>query len=163
MATYNAIDVARWFIARNKSEEDNKGAEKMTLLKLLKLLYYAEGCSLALENGSLFNDKIIAWEHGPVVESVYRAYDDAYNLPFGSDEDIASVECINANPTDRNILEQVFNVFGQYSAWGLRNKTHDEAPWKEATGNGTYLNHEISRKTMKSYFKENYVIEHGED
>lgn len=156
MATYHALDVARWFIARNQSAVDTMGGEKMTLLKLLKLLYYAEGCSLALENGSLFSENIVAWEHGPVVQEVYAHYPDAYNLDFG-EEDMASVEAINANATDRDLLEQVFEVFGQYSAWALRNKTHQEAPWIEATNNGQRLNGIISRDTMKRYFKENYL------
>lgn len=156
MATYHAIDVARWFINRNQSVVDTMGGEKMTLLKLLKLLYYAEGCSLALDNGSLFSENILAWEHGPVVQEVYVHYPDAYNLAFG-EEDMVAVRAINENQTDREILEEVFDVFGRYSAWALRNKTHEEDPWIEATENGQRLNGIISRETMKRYFKENYL------
>lgn len=155
MATYKAIDVAKWFIARNQTAVDTMGGEKMTLLKLLKLLYYAEGCSLALENGSLFSEDIVAWEHGPVVQEVYYSYPDAYNLPL--DGDMKAVDAINENEVDRNILEQVFDVFGQYSAWALRNKTHEETPWLEATNNGRKLNGPISRETMKKYFQDNYL------
>lgn len=54
MEKYKAIDIARWFINRNLDDVNKGEDEKMTLLKLLKLLYYAEGCSLALENRSLF-------------------------------------------------------------------------------------------------------------
>ena len=156
MATYKAIDVAKWFIARNQTTVDTMGGEKMTLLKLLKLLYYAEGCSLALENGSLFNEDIVAWEHGPVVQEVYFNYPDAYNLSL-DDDDLKAVNAINKNETDRNILEQVFDVFGQYSAWALRNKTHEETPWLEATNNGQKLSGIISRETMKKYFHDNYL------
>lgn len=65
-AKHSALDVAKWFIRRNRIEEA-KEADKLSLLKLLKLLYYAEGCSLALNDRSLFSEDIIAWEHGPVV------------------------------------------------------------------------------------------------
>lgn len=157
MAVYRALDVARWFIARNKEAMNTMGGEDMTLLKLLKLLYYAEGCSLALGNGNLFYENIVAWEHGPVVAEVYNHYDDAYNLPFGSEDDIASVKNINENDRDRAILEAVFDVFGQYSAWGLRNKTHSETPWLETTKNGQRLNGIISRESIKKYFEENYI------
>lgn len=156
MATYKATDVAKWFIARNQTMVDTMGGEKMTLLKLLKLLYYAEGCSLALGNGSLFKEDIVAWEHGPVVPEVYNHYPDAYNLTF-NDSDMDAVNAINSNDTDRDILEQVFNVFGQYTAWALRNKTHEELPWIEATNNGQKLNGIISRDTMKKYFQDNYL------
>lgn len=157
MAVYPALDVARWFINRNQAAVDEIGGEKMTLLKLLKLLYYAEGCSLALGNGHIFNDPIMAWEHGPVVPSVYFHYEDPYNLPFGDDADMAAVKAISSNGQDRAILEEVFQVFGQYSAWALRNKTHQEAPWLEATDGGAHLNNEINRETMERYFRENYV------
>ena len=66
MKKYKAIDIARWFINRNQKDFNSGEDEKMTLLKLLKLLYYAEGCSLALENRSLFDEKIVAWEHGQI-------------------------------------------------------------------------------------------------
>ena len=122
----------------------------------MKLLYYAEGCSLAVGNGSLFDEDIIAWEHGPVVVEVYQQYcRDPYNLPFDENKDKESIKKIT--PTDENLLNQVYEIFGQYSAWGLREKTHRERPWLEATENGTVLKKKISRDTMKEYFKENYV------
>lgn len=158
MATYKALDIARWFIARNQSAVDTQGADKLTLLKLLKLLYYAEGCSLALNRGSLFSEKIVAWEHGPVVVEVYNHYcGDAFNLPFGTTEDKASFEMISQNTDDCTLLEDVFSVFGKYSAWGLREMTHKEKPWLEATNGGKNLKGEISRDTMRQYFKEHYV------
>ena len=155
-AKYSALDVAKWFIRRNRIEEA-KEADKLSLLKLLKLLYYAEGCSLALNDRSLFSEDIIAWEHGPVVIEVYNKYkSDPFNLPFDDEEDDVSD---SFSDEDNECLEQVFQVFGAYSAWALRNKTHKEEPWLEATNNGQSLNHAISRDTMKSYFFKTYVEE----
>lgn len=48
--------------------------EPLTNLKLQKLLYYAKGWYLALYDKPLFNDKIEAWVHGPVVPSIYHAF-----------------------------------------------------------------------------------------
>lgn len=155
-AKYVALDIARWFISRNRISVQYDGGDEMSLLKLLKLLYYAEGCALAIKGESLFDEEIIAWEHGPVVESVWREYrTDPYHLPFGSEADMASIEKIQKD--DADLLENVFSVFGQYSAWGLRNKTHEEDPWLKASENGTVLNRPIDRNIMKRYFKENYV------
>ena len=82
---YKALDIAKWFIFRYAEIEEP--GEPLTLMKLLKLLYYAEGCSLALNNKSLFEEDILAWEHGPVVSEVYDAYKkDPYNLTFDPDE-----------------------------------------------------------------------------
>ena len=148
---YETIDVARWFIRRNQISVDYDGGDPLSLLKLLKLLYYAEGCSLAARGYSLFDEKILAWDHGPVVEEVWRAYNKApYNLEFGTEEDLASVNKISEE--DNAFLEEVFNVFGKYSAWGLRNKTHEETPWKSTPRNGV-----IDRNIIKDYFLEHYV------
>ena len=158
MAKYNALQIAHWFIQRNETAMEEKGADKMTLLKLLKLIYYAEGCYLAIHNGErLFGERIVAWEHGPVVEEVYREYHgDLYNLPL-SDADRDDANAIA--PEDQELLEQVFNVFGKYSAWALRDKTHEETPWLEATKNGQRVNGEINQETMRKYFVENYISE----
>ncbi|MCI8513016.1 MAG: DUF4065 domain-containing protein [Lachnospiraceae bacterium] len=43
-------------------------------LKLQKLLYYAQGCFLAVAGAPLFLEDILAWQHGPVVEPVYYQY-----------------------------------------------------------------------------------------
>ncbi len=156
MAKYKAVDIAKWFLYKSLREKEQGDGDNITLLKLLKLLYYAEGCSLAVGNGSLFDEDIIAWEHGPVVVEVYQQYcRDPYNLPFDENKDKESIKKIT--PTDENLLNQVYEIFGQYSAWGLREKTHRERPWLEATENGTVLKKKISRDTMKEYFKENYV------
>lgn len=155
MAKYNAIDIARWFIHRNLADVNNGEDERMTLLKLLKLLYYAEGCFLALDKGSLFDEKIVAWEHGPVVEEVWRSFDNAYDLQVETDDMTNSLSKISNE--DNDLLEDVYSVFGKYSASGLRNKTHMESPWLDATSGGTIFNLEIPRPSIISYFKEHYV------
>lgn len=155
MGRYKAIDIARWFIFRNCEDVNNGEDERMTLLKLLKLLYYAEGCSLALDKGSLFDEKIMAWEHGPVVEEVWRSFDNAYDLHTDEAEMVKSLSKISGE--DKELLEDVYSVFGKYSASGLRNKTHAESPWLDATSGGRKFNSEISRQSIVEYFKENYV------
>ena len=46
-----------------------EGGDPLSLLKLLKLMHYAEGSFLATERGSLFSEPIIAWRHGPVIKT----------------------------------------------------------------------------------------------
>lgn len=152
---YKAIDIARWFINRNQEDVYRGEDEKMTLLKLLKLLYYAEGSSLALENRSLFDEKIVAWEHGPVVEEVWRRFDNAYDLQVDVEDMRESLSKITE--ADQELLEDVYSVFGKYSASGLRNKTHAETPWLNATQGGRKFNAEIPRSDIRKYFEENYV------
>ena len=148
MALSNASDVAKWFIVRNRLEEINDG-DPITNLKLQKLLYYAQGAALALEDEKLFDEDIYAWKHGPVVVSVYNEY-----KKFGSSgivlEDGFDIHQIDEKTT--KILEEVYNVFGQYTAWRLRNMTHEEMPWLS-----TRRNEIIDTQIIKKYFKENYI------
>ena len=58
--TLTCLDVAEYFLS--KSEVD--AGDVITNLKLQKLVYYAQGFSLAINNRPLFNEQIRAWQHG---------------------------------------------------------------------------------------------------
>jgi uncharacterized phage-associated protein len=48
----------------------------------------------------------------------------------------------------RELLDDVFSVYGQFSAAKLRNMSHQEPPWVDAEDNG-----EISHESMRKFFK----------
>lgn len=132
-------DVARYFLTLT----DEEAGDLISNLKLQKLVYYAQGFHLALFNSPLFEDPIEAWTHGPVVPELYHAYkgygSDA--IPVPEDVDISIFD-----DETQELLNEVYEVFGQFSAWKLRNMTHDEPPWKNA-GGGI-----ITLESMKEYF-----------
>lgn len=146
---HKALDVAKWFLSYNKIMMDSGGAEYISNLKLQKLLYYAQGIFLAVTGAPLFSEDIQAWTHGPVVPVVYHAYkengDQGILPPQNFDLSIFSDE-------ESELLTEVYNEFGQYSAWKLRNMTHEETPWKSTERGGV-----ISISAIKNYFEENYV------
>ena len=53
----------------------------------------------------------------------------------------------------RELLDEVYSVFGQFSAWKLRNMTHKEPPWK----NASEFAGEITHEAMRDYFKTQLV------
>jgi len=149
MANHTAEEVAKWFLAHNKYVLDTEDADLISNLKLQKLLYYAQGTFLAVTDEPLFDEPIIAWMHGPVVESIYHKYKE-----FGSNG-IIFVESFDFeafNKQEEALLEEVYEEFGQYSAWKLRNMTHEEDPWKK-----TAQCEEIDRDLIKNYFKQVYM------
>ena len=149
---HSASDVARWFLWRNDAEMRTGDSEYISNLKLQKLLYYAQGIYLALSGKKLFSDNLVAWAHGPVVVDVYHEYCSNGSRGIEYNESLRPKE--KYSKEERNVLEQVYNYFGQYSAWKLRNMTHEERPWLE-----TPQNHVISPKLIKQYFLEEYVRE----
>lgn len=140
----SALAVANYFLLLQSPEETG---DSISNLKLQKLLYYAQGIYLAKYGTPMFEDRIEAWTHGPVIPAVYhrfKAY--GYNpLPRPSARPILS-------KGKQKILNTVFRVYGQYSAWKLRDFTHQEPPWKE-TAEGDV----ISRAKLRRYFRTQLV------
>ncbi|EPY2302229.1 putative phage-associated protein [Clostridium sporogenes] len=149
---YSADEIAKWFLIRDRSENNKL---EISNLKLQKLLYYAQGVYLAITDNPLFKDDIVAWQHGPVVEDIYYEFKDngskiiCYD-PLDNDIDI--IKKIEENEEARDTLEFVAEEFGQYTAWKLRNMTHDERPW-QVTGR----NDVIDNNVIKDYFREEVV------
>lgn len=141
-ADYSAEQIAQWFIKRDSKNKYNYG-EEISNLKLEKLLYYAQGIFLAKENRPLFADKIMAWEHGPVVNKVYQKY-----KKYGSNKIENTESSFKIDETTETILNEVYEKYAQYSAWKLSAMTHQEDPWKL-----TQINNEISKELMGDYFK----------
>jgi len=141
--TYKARDIARYFLAKT----DPDVGELISNLKLQKLCYYAQGLALAARGRAIFDEPIEAWLHGPVVPFIYQMYKD-----YGKNA-IAPVNDLDLsiyNPEDRMILDDVFDYYGQYSAWRLRQMTHEEAPWRNAYAENE--NQEISLESIAEYF-----------
>lgn len=147
-APYNASTIAQWFLFYNNVQMAEADADLISNLKLQKLLYQAQGCYLALNGIPLFKEDIEAWEHGPVVPEIYRKYKSYHSngIEYQSDYD-GSI-----SSADETILKEVYEQFGQYSAWGLRNMTHHETPWLS-----TKRNDVIDLNVISDYFKENYI------
>lgn len=145
----SASEVAKWFLARNNVAMAEDGAENISNLKLQKLLYYAQGVYLAITGKPLFYDNIVAWKHGPVVVDVYHEYKE-----FGANGITLSDDFVDPhfNEETESILEDVYNEFGQFSAWKLREMTHNEDPWKE-----TEQSKVIDKQLIKTYFETVYV------
>jgi uncharacterized phage-associated protein len=138
------FDVAHYFLKR----QDPDAGDLMSNLKLQKLVYYAQGFHLAMQDSPLFNETIEAWEHGPVCVPLYHKYkhygSDA--IPRPEDEDAYSIFSVAVH----EILDMVHKYYGQFSAWKLRNLTHEDTPWINAHLEGRV---EITHKAMKDYFK----------
>ena len=67
--TYTPITIATYFLQK---EKDNR---TITPMKIIKLVYIAQGWYLALKNGnSLISENAEAWKYGPVIPSLYDRF-----------------------------------------------------------------------------------------
>lgn len=146
MTTHTAREIASWFLAWGEQNEAT-----MSNLKLQKLLYYAQGHYLGEHGVSLFDDDIEAWAHGPVVRSVYHELKQYANGAIDVDEAVGEDSSWDDFRDVEEHLMAVWNSYGKYEAWALRNRTHREAPWKSTFEHSTrYL--VISHDSMREFF-----------
>lgn len=54
-------------------------------------------------------------------------------------------------PEQQELLEEVLVEYGKYSAWTLRELTHQETPWRNAMDDGR--NAELTPKDLSAFFK----------
>ncbi|CAM3425237.1 Panacea domain-containing protein [Helicobacter labetoulli] len=146
-----ALEVARYFITLNKEQCLDELID-LSKLKLQKLLYYAQGYYTAMFNKPLFEENIEAWEHGPVVREIYDALKHIEGIYIPTNTYAMSDSEISLLYKDaKELIEDVFSVMGQYSAWKLRERTHNESPWENNYEKGQ--NKLIPLEDIKSYFK----------
>lgn len=117
---------------------------EFTMLKLQKLLYYAQGICLAVLGRPLFGEQIKAWKLGPVVPEIRYVYPDDGLLPRPADLDLLEV-----NPQVRAVLDRAYSEYGGFAAWALAMKTHEERPWAETAPNGV-----IDQARIGAFFSE---------
>lgn len=122
---YTALDVAKWFI----NATDRESGDAITHLKVQKLLYYAQGWTLAYFGKPLFSEDMQAWAHGPVVVSVWDQYRD---FGFQAIPEQKVTRKVSGDAAD--LLDSVNERYGIYSAKRLEKMTHAEQPWMKARG-----------------------------
>ncbi len=121
------LSVAQYFIDKC----DATAGDSITHLKIQKLLYYVQAWGLVLMNKSFFEEKFQAWAHGPVLPSVY------HNLKKYRFNNLASVSIGDSSEiqsSEKEIIDKVWDTYGELSAKHLEQLTHSEAPWIEARG-----------------------------
>lgn len=138
----NLQDVAQCFLYLDGINE----GDGISNLKLQKLVYYAQGFYSAIFDKPLFNEEISAWTHGPVVPKLYHQYKQhsRNHIPPINNFDTGSL-----TKDEFELIEEVYDVFGQYSAWKLRNMTHEESPWLEHEADAGV----IPKEAISEYFK----------
>lgn len=145
-ANHTARQIAEWFLAWGEHND-----APLSNLKLQKLLYYAQGHYLGDHAKPLFEDEIEAWVHGPVVRSIYHFLKSSGRGPIDVDKVVGDDFNWDSFRDVEEDLMRVWNTYGKYEAWALRERTHREDPWKST------FDHEaryrvIPKEIMQKFF-----------
>lgn len=145
------LDVARYILAHQ-----DPSAEPITPKKLQKLVYLAQGTTLAMLHRSLWDTsalgaRVTAWREGPVVPELFQEYRtyrwNALPVPAEVDADVI-------DPAARAMIDAVLNSYGRWTADKLAKFTHDHEPWQKAWAKAQANANDdvISDAEIKAYF-----------
>jgi len=143
---YRAIDIANYFLLKADQEDQ----ELLSNLKLQKLVYYAQGLHLAMYGESLFNEEIEAWQYGPVVPDLYHHFKGHGSKGIPAN---AKFDPLKIDDKTRDFLDEIYEVFGQFSAVRLMHLAHSDQCYVK-----TQINCEITKELMQKYLRK-YLVD----
>lgn len=145
------LAVVHYFMHKSKEDSRNDFSNK----KLQKLLYYAQAWNLVLNDKRLINKKFEAWIHGAAIPVIYGRY-----KKFGFDEiteEYDEDEFSIFSNEEKQVLDEVWRIYGKYDADYLELLNHSENPWQNARESLSPFepsSAEISEKDMSKYYGE---------
>ena len=145
----NVFDVAKYILSE---------IGEVSTMKLQKLCYYSlvEGL-IAKEPVVMFQNKIEAWANGPVCRDLWNLHKGAFyiNKSMIKDE-LLSGESLPLKY--KTHINAVLEKYGNMSGTQLSEKTHQEAPWRDAVNNINSSKNStkiISHKAIMDFYSTN--------
>ncbi len=142
-----------------------QGAEPLTQMQVQKLVYFAHGWNLAITGEPLINERVEAWEYGPVVKSLYKDLREYGSGPIGRPLVEPDWESLNSlitptiddgpdpdtNDFTKALVQKIWDTYGRFKAFQLSEMTHvPDSPWSEARNTGMQF---IPDDRIRKYFE----------
>ncbi len=156
--THDARAVANFLLDHADSTE-----RKLTLMALLKIMYFAHGWHLAKLGTPLVRNAFEAWREGPVIRAVYNCFQSCgagvihhratrFNPTSGKYEIVPYA----LGEEQAKLLTDVFGVYGHINAFILSDLTHEPgSPWDSvwnASSKHITLGMRITNEDIRNYF-----------
>ncbi|NKD44994.1 SocA family protein [Haematospirillum jordaniae] len=142
----SAIEIADYILRKADSVSDT-----ITPMQILKLVYLCHGWMLGLYGRQLIKEDIEAWRYGPVIRDLYDAVKDYRSQAITK---FLLAQEVSLDPAEKNIVDQVYEKYGQYSGPALSRLTHmTGSPW-DITYTLLGQSKAISNDLIEDYFKQ---------
>jgi uncharacterized phage-associated protein len=145
--------VAQWFLSL--ASMSNKKLQKLCYYAYCWFIVFNNDLESINEHGTadirvLCSDRFQAWIHGPVCPRLYHRYKGYgwHDIPQATSKPKISTEL-------ESLLEQVWEAYGDFTAYELERISHGEEPWKNARKgyqNGDACSNEISDYDILRYY-----------
>jgi uncharacterized phage-associated protein len=147
---YSAIKVANEIL---RLAAAGQPPSLVTPLKLIKLVYVANGWSLALHNHALVHEAAEAWTYGPVMPALYASIRhfraSPIQGPIAGDYDQNVFQ-----PEDTQLIAAVVTAYGHLSGTQLSNMTHRPGtPWSITWNGGNGQNDQIPSALIAEHYR----------
>ena len=152
-----------------------KSGSALTPMQVQKLVYFAHGWNLALSDEPLINERVEAWDYGPVIRSLYRDLREfgsgAITKPILEPEwegtqlywttpSIDDGPNLEENDFTHALMERVWNIYGSFKAFELSEMTHIAgSPWTDTRQRGEQI---IPDDAIAKYFRQFVGIHSGQ-
>ena len=126
----------------------------MGTMKLQKLVFYSQAYSLAWFKKPMFENRVEAWVHGPVIRDLWDLHRKQYEFDAEALKRAdPSANANNLTDQDRLVIKSVLHGVGALSGLDLKDRTHAEAPWKDAFDKSEQFHDtEITKDAMMEYY-----------
>jgi uncharacterized phage-associated protein len=122
-------------IANKILEIAKKDGKALTIMQLIKLVYFAHGYSLGILGVPLSKHEAQAWQHGPVMAPVYKSFKGSGSQPIGA----LAINKTTGLPfrdefsgEEHDLMQGVVDTYGGKHAFELSNMLHQEGePWTQ--------------------------------
>jgi len=140
----------------------------MSAMKLQKLVYFAYGWYLAITGERLLDERVEAWQWGPVIPSLYsefKAYGSGPITDLAAEYSFQGTKMTFQYPRigsddparddfARRVIAKVWNIYGRYSGIQLSEMTHAaNSPWSQSYDENV-RGTDIDDDVIKQYFKQ---------
>ena len=154
-------------VANEFLELARASGKKISPMKLQKLVYFAHGWFLALVGQPLIDERVQAWQFGPVIPELYHEFKAFGNGPISTlagdvrwTPELAIYypriqDCEGNEDVSyaRELINKVWEVYKDYSPIQLSNATHvPGSPWDKTYTPGK-RNLVIDDNVIKAYFE----------
>jgi len=137
-------------------------AGDLTPSALQRLVYYAQGFSLAKTDSQLFDDLPRAASSGPEYQRIAACYtpyeiEASYTRTLSEDSAVTAVDAEVLSAHEIAAIDYAFKLYGDYSGQALSRMSCSETPWRKArkradVASEADCNEIITAKSMKKYF-----------
>jgi uncharacterized phage-associated protein len=131
---------------------------RLSVLKLMKLMYIADRLSLQKHGHPITFDRMVSMDHGPVLSSVYNLAQGTieghpkgweYWISERENHDVALRRSVDAelledlSDADIDVLAETWHQVGHLGKWAIRDWTHKNLKeWKDPQGSSIPIEYE---------------------